>query len=452
MPFLRCVVLWSSFSLMSSFASAAPPPAAEPDEDPALAALLAEALGRGPDVLAAIAAWEAARERPAQAAALPDPMISVSYVNDGWSPTLGKEMMTQLGFMASQALPFPGKRGLRRGVARLEAETAGFALERARLAAEGAVRRAYTAWLEARELLALREEEGRLWEQIEGVARARYAVGQGAQPDVLRAQVETTRNRRRQIEQAAEVEIRLAELNRLAGRPAGTPLSSDAPLRLEPVATELAPALASAQAMSPERRSAAADVERARLRIDLARKTSRPDLTVEAGYMNRGGLPPMWRAGVAFNLPLRRGAIVSGVAEAEAEQRAAVHAGQSVELLLRLRTEERVARLRSAEEVAGLYEDGLIPQDEMAVEAAIANYQTGKVPFVSVLESLATLYEDRAAHIRVVAGHRRTAASLAEASLGADADGGMGVILPSARMGGGTTAAPGNTPAMSGGM
>ena len=55
------------------------------------------------------------------------------------------------------------------------------------------MKRAYYGLLLSRELLALIREQEEIWRQIEGVARARYAVGQGAQQDVLRVQVEVTR-------------------------------------------------------------------------------------------------------------------------------------------------------------------------------------------------------------------------------------------------------------------
>jgi hypothetical protein len=68
------------------------------------------------------------------------------------------------------------------------------------------------------------------------------------------------------------------------------------------------------------------------------------------------------------------------------------------------------------------------------VEAADANYQAGKVPFVAVLEALATLYGDRSTYLRVLAGHQRIRASLEEASLEPTADlsvaGGLGGRAP----------------------
>ena len=57
-----------------------------PVEDPTLAVLIEEALSRNPDVAATRQAAVAAGQRPAQARSLPNPMVSVGYTNDGWSP------------------------------------------------------------------------------------------------------------------------------------------------------------------------------------------------------------------------------------------------------------------------------------------------------------------------------------------------------------------------------
>ena len=63
-----------------------------------------------------------------------------------------------------------------------------------------------------------------------------------------------------------------------------------------------------------------------------------------------------------------------------------------------------------------------MPQGRMSVEAAIASYQSARVPFITVLESLRTLYGDRATLVRALAGQSRIRASLDEASLEATSD------------------------------
>ena len=206
-------------------------PAAPAEDDPVLESLVAEALARNPDLHAAQSAIAAAQTSTERARALPDPMVSVTYTNDGWAPSLGGMPMTTLGFMVSQSLPYSGKRDLRASLAANQARQFEPALARARLALEGAVRRAYYGLLLARELQALTDEQRDLWRQVEVVARARYAVGQGAQSDVLRVQTEVTRIEQRAIEQAAEAEVRLIGDQPPAGAPAGHAARERGPAR-----------------------------------------------------------------------------------------------------------------------------------------------------------------------------------------------------------------------------
>ncbi len=261
--------------------------------------------------------------RPEQAKALPDPMVSALYVNDGWSPSLGEMSMTTLGFMGSQTFPWPGKRGLREKVATHDAVAPAERLERQRLTVAAGVRRAFWGLVLAEESLGVLREQEDVWKEAESVARARYAVGQGAQQDVLRAQVEITRFEQLRAEREADIETRLAELSRLVGREVTRDAVAGLRLALRPEPRDLAALQAQAEATLPELRAGVAVVERERLATDLARRDFKPDFTVQAGYMNRGGLDPMWQAGVGVTLPVFRGRRHAAVAEAEAGRRAA---------------------------------------------------------------------------------------------------------------------------------
>ena len=284
-------------------------------------ALVAEALANNPDLLGAAESVAAAQARPEQARALPDPSVSVQYTNDGWSPTLGAMPMTTLAFMGSQTLPWPGKRGLRAAVAESDTAQARQQLERARLTLAAAVKRAFWGLALARETLGLLSEQRAIWQSAEAVVRGRYVVGQGAQQDVLRAQVEITRYEQLRAAQEAEVEVRAAELNRLLDRPAEAAAPQTPPLVLRAASAERQALWAEAESRSPELRAAAISGEREALAARLARKDFKPDVTLQAGYMNRGGLDPMWQAGVGVNLPAFRGRRRAAVAEAEARGR-----------------------------------------------------------------------------------------------------------------------------------
>ena len=400
--------------------------ASAPAEDPALSSLIEEALARNPDLLAAREAVAAARTRPDQARALPETGFFVLYTNDGGAISLGEREMTTLAFMASQTLPWPGKRGNRASQAELSAGQAAQREERARLSTIASVKRAYYGLALARQLLSLVNERGDIWRELEGVARARYAVGQGVQQDVLRVQVEVTRVEQQRAEQEIQIETLLAELNRLRDRELDAPVETPAALAIAPETRPLTELYARMDRVSPELKSAALDVERDHLAEKLAQLDRRPDVGVTGGYMYRGALDPMWQAGFSLALPVDTRKARGEEAEARARASSGSHRVEAIRALLRARTKTRLVRLQSSERIASLYEKGIVPQAQMSVESALANYRAGKVPFLTVLEALRTLYGDRATHLSLLAGHAIVAASLEEASLDVEAS------LPSA--------------------
>jgi len=408
----HCGRWWPALLLLSTCAGA------EGEPDPLLEALLSEALERNPAVRVAEAELAAARLRPSQARTLPDPTLTIGYQNDGAGFSLGSEDMTQLAFIWTQPLPYPGKLKLAGQVLEKDAERAATRLDRVRLSLQAEVERAYARLVLARVVLDLVDEQEMTLRQIEGVARARYSVGQGAQQEVLRVQIEITRIEQFRSQQRAEIQIRLAELNRLLNRPAEQPLETSvhlAPLNQRP---PLEAFLEQAYSKSPELREAELVRQRAQLQADLARKNLRPDFSLSGGYMNRGDLPLMWQANFGITWPLYKATKQQpALREAETLERAAAAARESIQLQLRFRSQERLAQLEATGQIAQLFQSGILPQDQLSVEAALANYQTGQIPFIAVLEAVNVLYLDRAEHLRQLAELRTTRSTLEELTL-----------------------------------
>ena len=403
-------------------ALAGPPSSASaPDRGPAptVESLVAEALGRSPVLAAAKATVAAARERIAPAGTLPDPMLRLSYENDGTSLSLGEEPMTRLSFMAEQAIPWPGKLGLASKVAAADATVAEAAIARLRLGVEAEVRRAATRLLEARETGELTREQVENWERIESVARNRYAAGLGTQQDVLRAQAERTRLLQQSRRDEGAARAAEAERRRLLLREAGTPVEVGGGLRgVRPEPPVAQAELARAEAESPELDVARKAADREVLAIDLARRGRSPDLVASAGYMNRGSLPMMWSVGLGVTVPLFSGRRQEPrVREAQARLAAVKASEGDVRLRLRARTEALLALLSQLAEEARLDREALLVQDRLAVEAALASYATGAVPFVTVLEALSTEFADRRAALGRLAAFRVAEADLRERSL-----------------------------------
>jgi outer membrane protein, heavy metal efflux system len=381
--------------------------------------LVEEALGANPEIRSARATAAAIEERIRPAGALPDPMVSVTYENDGVGFSLGEEPMTRLSFMAQQAIPFPGKLRLAREVARKDAERAGTVPRRAALTIAASVRRAYADLLEAREGLRLVDEQAETWKGIEDVTRVRYAAGLASQQDVLRAQSERTRLlQQRRREEAAE-QTALSQMRQLLFRPPGAPIPTEQ--RLVPGRLVAVPAsaetLARAVDETPELKEIALTKERSKLSADLARRNLKPDFVASAGYMNRGGLPLMWAAGIGVSIPLWAGQKQRPlIVEAETLTSAAAAAEESLRRRILAVTEERLIRLEQLAEEARLDAEGILVQDQLSVDAALASYRTGSVPFVTVLEALGTYFGDRRAALGRLASLIRTQADLEEFS------------------------------------
>lgn len=398
-----------------------PPPGLPLWEDPALARLVEESLAARPELAAAAAEVRAGAEQVPQASALPDPVLSLGIQNDGFDRIMVGEMETSFYSVGlAQTLPWPGKRGLRADVARAGVREAEALLSRARLGAEADVARAYLDLVLVRDRLELLGRLETIWSKSEGVARARYESGEGAQTDLLRAQLERTRLRQRRIGLEAEERARLAALNRLRGKAPGERVETVGSLaRLaDPAPPDLERMLADAEARSPELAQARAAAQGASTALDLARRERYPDFTVSAGLMPRGSLDPMWQAGVSVTLPVFSG---RKQGRAVAEQAARAEVGRSAlaaqEEVLRLRVVERHEALGAALDTLGLYRRGLLVQSRATAESALAQYQVGRVPFTAVLEAVAGNVGDEEGFLGAAADAQRLQVAVREVSL-----------------------------------
>ena len=322
--------------------------------------------------------------------------------------------------MASQTLPWWGKRGLRSDVASLGVEQARSDLERLRLSIRAEVERAYLDLLLVRDQLGLLASLESLWLQSEALARNRYEIGEGAQSDLLRAQLERNRLRQRRWVLEAEDRRRLVVLNRLRARPSDEAVATTRSLAdlPDPLRLNLVQAEAESEANSPELAKAGLEIALWEKGVLLARKDYFPDPTLTAGVMPRGKLEPMWQLGLSFNLPVFASVKQArAVAENENRKRAAAEGAQTLRRLLRQRVQERSLVLDALLQANRLYRTELLVQSEATVTSTLAQYKVGRVTFASVLEALVGYLTDRNGFLESVAAAHRIATAQREQSL-----------------------------------
>ena len=370
--------------------------------------LIREAVDRNPDLARAKALLEAEKERIPQAGALPDPSLSLGIQNDGFKKIQVGQMETSFyQVMVTQPLPWPGKRGLRTDIATFGSQAVAQGMSRTRLTLEADVRRGYTALLLVRSQLRLLESQALFLQQAEATARVRYEVGQGAQADLLRAQLERTRLEQTRLGLQSAERTALAGLNRLRSRNADAPLATAGTFEQvpEPPSIQVGAAVQEATEKSPEVKAAKLSAQQAEKSLALARLDLRPDFGVSAGIMPRGGLDPMWTASVSITLPVWRAQKQSrAVAEQEQRRQASALEVTSLTNLLAQRVQERAAAMDAALGAIRLYRSGLLVQSEGAFRATLAQFEVGRAPFLSVLEALNGWIADQSGLLQAQAG------------------------------------------------
>jgi cobalt-zinc-cadmium efflux system outer membrane protein len=437
-----------------SATAALPAWAQAPATDAVVERLLSDVLVRSPEIAQARSALQAEEQRIPQVGALPDPILSLGIQNDGFkSIEIGTMETSFYSIAATQAFPWPGKRGLREQIATLESRRAEARLERVRLSVEGQVRRAYLEFLLARDQLDLLGELQSLWQQAQAAAKARYESAQAPQSDLLRAQLERARLEQRRWVLEAQVANRLAAVNRLRLAALDDPLETSARIldTADPVPQTVEEAARDAMARSPELALARLGVEQTGRRVELAKRDRFPDFSVSAAVMPRGSLEPMWSLGVGVSVPIWIGRKQQKtVEENQARQASDTQGEQAIRQVLLLRVRERVALLEALVKTNRRFRESVLVLSEATRRSTLSQYQVGRLPFASALEALGSYLADRSSYLESVAEAQRIAISQREVSLDSAAVASIamsaGAVPGAGGQGGGVSAASAAAP------
>ena len=348
-----------------------------------------------PRIVASTALARAAEARIAPTRRPPDPQLQFGLMNRslpgfGLSDPLG---MNQVQLM--QMVPFPGKLRMAGQVA---SERAGAARARAADVFWDVRTRAAMAFYDLYQMdgsLRVADETLRILRDIANTARTMYSVGQGRQPDVLRAQVEIarmtediTRMRTERVSAAARLNALLAvDPSAQVGSP-GRPSFPDTLPHLDSL-------LAEAARNRPMVQAAEAEVRAANAGVRLARREIWPDFQFGVQYGQRpmdGATDRMLSLMLGMNVPIFAGSRQLAMRrEAAAMQQMA----EADLVAMRADTRGRVAELYASAERARrlgeLYQGTILPQAHTTVASALAAYQVGGVDFMTLLDDQMTV-------------------------------------------------------------
>lgn len=397
-----------------------------------LDAAVVRALAESPGLAQLRARAEALGARPSQVGSLPDPTLGLNALNlptDSFA--LDQEPMTQLQILITQAVPFPGKLGLKRAAAQFDAEAAAIRVEERQLELVADVRSAWWRLFYLERALEIVDQNQVLMREFNKIAQTQYKVGKGLQQDVLLAQLELSRLLDKELKFQGLRQAQRAELNALLNRPVETTVR----LSLTPANDKLpklpgkSELLQRAQKERPLLAVRRHQIEAARSRLEFARKDYYPDFRLGAGYGFRQGKDPLrgverpdfFTTMLSVNVPIyfrsKQGKAVDQRTSELFEQKFTLHDTlRSVQAAIA----RNLAAYEAAREQVLLLRTGIIPQAEQTVSAMLSAYRVGKVDFLNVINTEITRYNAQIDYWQALSEAKQALAKLA-AEVGVEA-------------------------------
>ncbi len=341
---------------------------------------------RRDEIDAARARTQAGEARPDIVSALEDPMISPSLNHLPFSLKGAAVSMT-----IEQRIPLSGIRGHRRASALADVDRLRADARRVVLDVGVQAANAFLMLQERRRTTALVEEQLTFARDVVNAANARYASGTAPQSDVLRAEVEVARLEALARALVSEVSGAEAMLNTTLALDADQPVPPLAPLVLaEPVPPWAG--IKAALADRPELEAVRADIARAGADAQVMRDMYRPMATIRTGpaYTMVDGTG--WMAMVGVSLPIWRGKLRAGVAEAHAMRAMSEAELRAMTRMIEGDAAVAVHQVRAARDRQSAIRTDVLPRARMAIEPAVAGYTSGQLPLVSVIEAVQALW------------------------------------------------------------
>jgi cobalt-zinc-cadmium efflux system outer membrane protein len=119
---------------------------------------------------------------------------------------------------------------------------------------------------------------------------------------------------------------------------------------------------------------------------------SRPMLTIRTGPASTMAEGAGWMAMAGISLPIWRGKIRAGIAEAQAMQAAAEADLRAMARAIEGDAAAALHRLEAARERQAALSADVLPRARMAIDPAVAGYASGQLPLVSVIEAVQALW------------------------------------------------------------
>lgn len=384
----------------------------------ALGGAIEYAASENPRLAAARNRWRAATHRPAQARALPDPLL---LYTEAVVPIQTRAGPIDREFQLLQRIPYPGKLSAAGAIAQEKARVSRLDYEIALRDTVAEIKVTYAELAYLHQALAIVEQNQAIATQLTEKAAAAYAGAEEERPDPVT--LFDTLKAQSQVAQLAYDTVTLRELlvaeearmNELLHRAAAAELGTpDAPA-YRPLRATREQLVFLGRQRSQEIQAAIHEVRAAEHAERLARLSRVPDFTLGAKWAMVGSDGALGDRngedafGVTFGmtLPIWECKNRAKIAEAEYLRRAACLDREARIDDLSTRITRTYFRLQNAARLAELYHESLIPQAEDAMRIAEAGRDAGRDTYGRLLEAQSVWLNFQLAYHRALADHEQ---------------------------------------------
>jgi len=386
-----------------------------------LDSLITQAIKVSPKIKMLQAKLHASEDVVPQVSNLPDPMLTLGLMNlptNSFSFT--QEAMTGKVIGLSQKIPFPGKLSTMGKVSQKNADIVKQELIDAKNEIKKNVASAYYELSFVRKAIKLENESSKLLKSIADVVRTKYSVSAASQQNLLKVELEITKVNDKLDELADKESSQLAVLNSYLLKPSDFPVNINEDYNIKFLSLTQGKLDSLAKANRPFLKGINIAEEKAALQKSLADYDYYPNFNVGVQYTQRDriaktntDLHDLVSFMVGISLPLNYGGKVSAkVEETQSMEELYKQQYNSSLQMLNAGFGTAVSKLNTLKKRIELINNGLLPQAEQTLKAALSSYQVGKIDFINVIDAENTLYKIQTSIYRLKTNYLKEVASL----------------------------------------
>jgi len=363
-------------------------------EQVGLNSLIDEALKNNPQIAAGKERYRAAQARVRLLRTLADPRLEYEY--DKITADMDAVMNGKTGpmrtFAISQEVPFPTKLLLRREAAAKEAKAFEQEYKETERRVIKELKEAYAQLFLNSKKIDITNDNLALLSQFIEVTNKKYAANKATQQDSLKAQVEYSKLSNQLVLLEQEKKISEGMLNSLLNRAQDSQISAIDTKSNKPSELKEEDILKLAKENRPELKSFKEMLKKTEIDLALAKQEYLPDFMLKYKREEKDGGAGSWAGMLGVTVPLwfweKQDSFVK---EAQADVKVAQAEYQAEENQVLFEARSSLAKLEAAKKLVSIYETGVLPQALTAVETAQRGFETDKVSFLDLLDSLRSL-------------------------------------------------------------